>query len=287
MKSKPIQLDLFEQAPDMDRKPCKGKRLKLTPEQKRHRRAALNKASKTKRSALRTPEQVAAEAAKAKAYAQVYRQAHKAEIRANQKLWVQNNPYKVAKSQRRHKEQNPDKAKIQYHKDIERSRAKGRAASKKRLADPVTRQSHNTKARARAPKYAAKKKEQNRAYVTKNPEMSREKVRRHRRNNPHLFAASQAKRRSKRLSATPSWTDNAAINEVYKQSKFMTISTGVQHAVDHIVPLVNDAVCGLHVHYNLCVTTFSENCRKSNTFIESLGLHPTIANGLIRTKARE
>jgi 5-methylcytosine-specific restriction endonuclease McrA len=44
----------------------------------------------------------------------------------------------------------------------------------------------------------------------------------------------------------------------------LTKLTGERYVVDHIVPLISEAVCGLHVPWNLRVITQDENLRKSN-----------------------
>ena len=67
--------------------------------------------------------------------------------------------------------------------------------------------------------------------------------------------------------AMPAWANKAAIRSIYEEAAGLTISTGVKHEVDHIVPLTNKLVCGLHVEHNLRVTTFTENRQKSNKFV--------------------
>lgn len=82
----------------------------------------------------------------------------------------------------------------------------------------------------------------------------------------HYRTAAVAKRRSIKLRATPRWADYGEILAIYEKARRMTEETGIQHHVDHIVPLIHPKVCGLHVHGNLQVLTATENCSKSNKF---------------------
>ena len=67
--------------------------------------------------------------------------------------------------------------------------------------------------------------------------------------------------------ATPPWLTEEHKNQIkifYVKSKKLTIETGVQYSVDHIIPLKGKLVCGLHVPWNLQVITHRENCSKNN-----------------------
>lgn len=68
-----------------------------------------------------------------------------------------------------------------------------------------------------------------------------------------------AKRRSKKLQATPPWSDLAAVQEFY------TNCPPGMH-VDHIIPLQGRKVSGLHLLDNLQYLTAFENLSKSNSF---------------------
>lgn len=71
--------------------------------------------------------------------------------------------------------------------------------------------------------------------------------------------------RTKRLSqATPVWADKKAIEEIYVKARMLTLSTGIKHEVDHIVPIKGIDVSGLHVENNLQILTKSENRKKWN-----------------------
>lgn len=62
------------------------------------------------------------------------------------------------------------------------------------------------------------------------------------------------------------WTDRRAIRRLYDLSRKLTAETGVQHSLDHIVPLKHPLVCGLHVQNNLHVVPLKDNLRKSNNW---------------------
>jgi hypothetical protein len=85
------------------------------------------------------------------------------------------------------------------------------------------------------------------------------------------LAASHAMRRhAAKLRATPFWSQQAEIEALYEKARRLTDETGIEHHVDHIVPLRGRNVCGLHVIANLRVITAQQNKRKSNRLLEEL-----------------
>lgn len=64
--------------------------------------------------------------------------------------------------------------------------------------------------------------------------------------------------------AKPPWVTWAECDAFWRESERMTAATGVQHSVDHIVPLLHPLVCGLHCPANLRVIPLADNQRKSN-----------------------
>jgi hypothetical protein len=65
---------------------------------------------------------------------------------------------------------------------------------------------------------------------------------------------------------TPKWVDYGKIMEVYRLRDEMNASTGIEHHVDHVVPLAGRTATGFHVHDNLQVLTAEANIRKLNKF---------------------
>ena len=84
--------------------------------------------------------------------------------------------------------------------------------------------------------------------------------------NPAKLAQQWIARRHTVNQATPSWLnedDLFIMNEAYLSAKQKSM-TGVEHHVDHIVPLRGKNVSGLNVWWNMQVITASENLSKGN-----------------------
>lgn len=89
---------------------------------------------------------------------------------------------------------------------------------------------------------------------------------RYKKENKAKAAAIAMKRYLARKAATPLWANNDAILAIYEESERLGIETGIPREVDHILPITNKLICGLHVENNLRVITGSENARKHNKF---------------------
>jgi len=73
--------------------------------------------------------------------------------------------------------------------------------------------------------------------------------------------------------AKPAWLPRLALDEVYAKRREVSERTGVEHHVDHIVPLHGKTVCGLHVPWNLQVLPAKENHTKNDRLL------PWVARG--------
>lgn len=61
--------------------------------------------------------------------------------------------------------------------------------------------------------------------------------------------------------------DREAIKQIYAECRLINNSSDIKFVVDHIIPLHNKEVCGLHVAWNLQIITEESNIAKSNNFI--------------------
>jgi hypothetical protein len=146
----------------------------------------------------------------------------------------------------RHKERYRARTKIWQAENPERYR--------ENKAEYFSREEVKEASRQRTKRWVAENKEKKIEYDEKWKEENRPKIRGY-----------KAKRRAKERQATPPWLTKehyAAILSVYEEAERLTAETGVQHQVDHIVPLSGKTVSGLHVPWNLRAITAEENQRR-------------------------
>lgn len=101
-------------------------------------------------------------------------------------------------------------------------------------------------------------------------EEKRQHKQRYKDENPELYKALTSVRKRRHRDATPPWITKEqkfVMRKLYLQAMEMTKITGERYVVDHIVPLISEEVCGLHVPWNLRVITQEENLRKSNKIL--------------------
>jgi hypothetical protein len=84
--------------------------------------------------------------------------------------------------------------------------------------------------------------------------------------NPAKINAKCARRRARKLKATPSWEDKRKTMWYYDEAQRVTAETGEVHHVDHMVPLNHWSVRGLHWHMNFDILPGAENSSKGNRF---------------------
>ena len=127
-------------------------------------------------------------------------------------------------------------------------------------------------AKAAGRRYYEKNKEAVKARAMARPKNEvREYKDRHKTLNPDYYKSLNSVRKRRHRKATPPWlTDDQKLlmRKLYLQAIELTKITGERYVVDHIVPLINDSVCGLHVPWNLRVITQDENLKKSNKLVD-------------------
>lgn len=164
----------------------------------------------------------------------VYSAANRDKIAANQDRWRKANPEKVLAGSRRFYANNKEK---------ERARCRRWYAENADLARNLSR------------KWRENNIEYCRAYDREYTKLNKAK-----------FNAKNALRKTRLMRALVAWADLRKIASFYAEAQYLSEETGVEHHVDHIVPLKNHVVCGLHCEDNLQILTGSENSKKNNKF---------------------
>lgn len=101
-------------------------------------------------------------------------------------------------------------------------------------------------------------------YARANPERVKAYKQAWKKDNPqalreYRFVRGQAKRQ-----ATPSWANRAAMLAIYHEARQLSKDTGVEHHVDHVVPILSSRVCGLHCQQNMQILAAFANQSKLN-----------------------
>lgn len=103
--------------------------------------------------------------------------------------------------------------------------------------------------------------------------------------NPDAVRANRARTRSQQRKATPLWANHLAIVAIYAEAAKLTRRTGIQHEVDHVVPLRSKVVCGLHCEANLRIIHASENRKKGNKWTPGATLEAMLSPLTARASA--
>ena len=122
-------------------------------------------------------------------------------------------------------------------------------------------------------RYYERNKEMVKARAMARPSEEKRRLRKEWRDrNPDRRNAQTSLRKRRHREATPPWvtyTQKQEMKSLYLIAQRMTKTTGERYVVDHIVPLISDNVCGLHVPWNLRVITQEENLKKSNKLVDT------------------
>jgi hypothetical protein len=133
-------------------------------------------------------------------------------------------------------------------------------AERKQRWQEINREKSRSQKAAYRERHPEKDRESKLTHYRKNKEVYNEAAKEYARRNPAWKASCCAKRRAQKKKAIPPWADLKAIKDFYLQAGELGLT------VDHIIPLQNDLVCGLHVLENLQLLTLEENSSKSNKF---------------------
>lgn len=117
-----------------------------------------------------------------------------------------------------------------------------------------------------AQKNKDKRKESTKKYYINNTKKASAATKNWKSNNSGKLCFYASQRRLIKKTAMPQWANLEKIHDIYKEAADLRANGHDVH-VDHIIPLRNKYVCGLHVHNNLQILDAKENLHKFNKFV--------------------
>ena len=154
-------------------------------------------------------------------------------------------------------------------KEYERKKAWAKANAERVRASRLRYEERNAEKVAEyrnSPEFKKRAVERARAYELAHPKEKRERSKLWHKKYPAKSAFIARTRQIRKLKATPSWANLERIQALYSLAAMFTANTGKKWHVDHIIPIKNNLVCGLHVYENLRVIPAKDNLKKSNKF---------------------
>lgn len=103
-------------------------------------------------------------------------------------------------------------------------------------------------------------------YRKENPENAAKSSKKYYNKHKAEWYNRKATRRALKNNATISYSDKKIIARIYRTASILSVMLKKKFEVDHIIPLNNPLVCGIHHENNLRIITMKRNRRKSNYF---------------------
>lgn len=148
---------------------------------------------------------------------------------------------------------------IASKKQYEKNKEKINSMSKKRNSKNKIEKSSYDKT------YRTENKDKLSRYYIENREKILNRQKNYQSKNKGKVNALIAKRKARKLKATPSWSETEKIKCIYEKAAELR-SSGLDVHVDHVIPLQGRLVSGLHCFDNLQILSAYDNISKGNSY---------------------